>query len=167
MERFVGSLFSFRELRLQWPVPRYNIAVDGHCLPELGTSVLELSVFLQPKHGAFNNGSQDAFVVCAVPLQHGPRLPLFLEFLFSCFFPLSLLKHVDVATDNQVHLIQIRGYWLLMEPPVSERTGGNLVRAERFGPRPGMGCMTRERVSSPGAPLKKTQGPGKAAMVIS
>jgi hypothetical protein len=39
-------------------------------------SVLELSVFLQPKHGAFNNGSQDAFVVCAVPLQPGPRLPL-------------------------------------------------------------------------------------------
>lgn len=63
-------------------VPRYNIAVDGHCLPELGTSVLELSVFLQPKHGAFNNGSQDAFVVCAVPLQLGPRLSLFLVYIF-------------------------------------------------------------------------------------
>ena len=27
-------------------------------LPELGSPVLALSVFLQPKHGAFNNGSK-------------------------------------------------------------------------------------------------------------
>jgi len=54
-------------------------------------SVLELSVFLQPKHGAFNNGSQDAFVVCAVPLQLGPRLFLFLS-SFSSHVSLLFFK---------------------------------------------------------------------------
>lgn len=85
-EKRSASFFSFVLLQI-WgscgciePSPRYNIAASGLCLPELGSSVLELSVFLQPKHGAFNNGTQDAFVVCAVPLQLGPRL-----------FPFSLL----------------------------------------------------------------------------
>lgn len=97
-------------------VPRYNIAVDGHCLPELGTSVLELSVFLQPKHGAFNNGSQDAFVVCAVPLQLGPRLPLFLVYIFMFLinlFGTSMLPLTSRAisqsrepTDRRAYLRQ-------------------------------------------------------------
>jgi hypothetical protein len=60
-------------------------------------SVLELSVFLQPKHGAFNNGSQDSFVVCAVPLQHGPRLPLFLVI----YFMFSVVFLMDFVTTNQ------------------------------------------------------------------
>jgi hypothetical protein len=40
-------------------------------------SVLELSVFLQPKHGAFNNGYPRRFRrLRSLPLQPGLRLPL-------------------------------------------------------------------------------------------
>ena len=117
------------------PVPRYNIAVDGLCLPELGTSVLELSVFLQPKHGAFNNGSQDAFVVCAVPLQLGPRLPPFPLILFYAFIP--PFKMPMRRTDSQCHLTRTQRPSSEASAPDLEEVSSAVLRLGRS--RTGLG----------------------------
>lgn len=63
-------------------------------LPRLGSSELALSLFLQPKHGAFNNGSKTLFIVFAGPFQHGPRCASIVFSIFPIYFSIFPLQHV-------------------------------------------------------------------------